>query len=912
VGKSRLMREFKLRGQLAGVPFLSGTCVSGGEAYRPFIEILRGALPLAEGDDSIVERYAGALGRLLPEASLPIASSDWPELTPEAERLRLLDDVSRFLTELAAQRPFVLVVEDLHWADEGTTALLAHLARLATGRGLLLCGTYRPDEARAPLETKLAELRQEGRLEEIAVSPLDEEQVTDLVASMFGLATVPRHWQADLKQVTGGNPYFLEEWLKVLVEEGSVSYTAGRWQLIGEGLAGMTVPAGAADAVARRLDQLEQSELEPLCALSVFEGTAPLDVLVRVTGVPESDLRERLHLVERRGFVRRVNGSCGFHNETAHRVVYNRLPAARKRALHATAAAALEEHYGQEAEARVEELAHHFLRGADKERAVRYGQRAAEHSKAVHAYDRAIGFYEGVLPWLGEEQQAERAATLEALGGLHYIAGTYDHSIACYEEALGAGGESLTARDVARLRERIGYSHASRHDNEAAMTQYEAGLAILGEAERRSTEGAAILGNVGRLHRRAGLYDEGLAACLEAAEILAEFGDSRALIQAYHILQAFYRDRGEWERFTAYLEATLAMAARLGDQVGRSNALSHLATGLYMQGRWEEATSCWEEALQLSRKIGHLLGTAATANNLGTVFLAQGTYQRAAAHFEEALALAKSMGGLFNRGLVLGNLSEVYYSQGAYGRAIEALEKALDCFERAGDRSVMAGCLNLRARIWMAVGRTEQARETLEQALAMARQHDDRMERGNCHLHLGREALARGDWAEAESQTNQALALFEELGMQAEVATVRLALAELAYRQGDLEVARQEGRDVLAQAEALSARRLQVQARLLLGQLEEDTTALQHLTIAAEVAEEMPELRWRACHHLGRWHHRAGHNAEAAQHYGMARDILKALAAAVPKAHRSTYLADTDRQRFRADVAELLRIRKGV
>lgn len=84
------------------------------------------------------ERYAGALNRLLPEASLP--SGDWPALTPEAERLRLLDEVSHFLIELAAHQPFVLSVEDMHWADEGTVALLAHLARLAPERGLLVCG----------------------------------------------------------------------------------------------------------------------------------------------------------------------------------------------------------------------------------------------------------------------------------------------------------------------------------------------------------------------------------------------------------------------------------------------------------------------------------------------------------------------------------------------------------------------------------------------------------------------------------------------------------------------------------------------------------------------------------------------------------------------------------------------------
>jgi hypothetical protein len=261
IGKTRLSREALVYARLRGARVLSGACYEqeATVAYLPFAEALRGFVrsrPHADLREEIGET-GSELIKILPELTelIPGLRASSP-LESAQERLRLYDGVIDLLVRLSRAAPLILFLDDLHWADGTSLHLLTHLARRLRAERVLVLGTYRDVELdrEHPLGDVLREMNRERLYQRILLRRLDREGVRALIGAMFSVEQVSDEFTDLIYRETEGNPFFLEEVLKHLVETGAMYREGGRWER--KGIAEIEVPQSVKEVIGRRLEQV--------------------------------------------------------------------------------------------------------------------------------------------------------------------------------------------------------------------------------------------------------------------------------------------------------------------------------------------------------------------------------------------------------------------------------------------------------------------------------------------------------------------------------------------------------------------------------------------------------------------------------------------------------------------------------
>ena len=561
IGKSRLAAETARAAHDAGATVLAGRCHEEPVGpFGPFVEALR------------------PLGELHAE----------PAADPGAARLRLFDEVAALLRRAAEERPVLLVLDDLHWADPATLRLLAHLAAAPEPSALLLLGTYRQtDLGRGhPLSALLADLRREPRAERIALEGLDAGATERLIGDWVGGA------RSDLAgrvlAETAGNPFFIEEVLRDLLESHDDA---------------IRVPEGVREVIGRRVERLPAGALAALEAAAAYGRE--FDVGVLAAAVPDRDaLLDGLDAAEAAQLVRPPGGTTGrwaFSHALVRDAIYDELPTLRRARLHAAIADALVHAGGATAEA-----AHHAYEAAaldGGERAVALSREAAAEALAGLDYEAAAAHTAHALQALELDPAAgphERAAILIEHGDALSRAGD-PGAVAAFAEAreLGAGAPELVARaalgacgvgvtiidvDLDRAAwleaalEQLGTGHPALRARLLARLAielaYEPGRDRLGRLSQAAVGTARAAGDPDALlaalnARHVALWHpDGLAERLDVADemiaLAAAHDRPEDELQGRNWRAVDLWERGETPAFEAELERYAALAGRLG------------------------------------------------------------------------------------------------------------------------------------------------------------------------------------------------------------------------------------------------------------------------------------------------------------------------------------------------------------
>jgi hypothetical protein len=407
IGKTAVCQQLQTYVSLRGGRTLVGHCYEEGSLslpYLAFVEAMRTYVLARDPDGLRSDLGSGAadVARIVSEVRDRVAVELRDAGDPEDDRWRLLQSVTTFLRNASSVQPLVIVLEDLHWADRGTLDLLQHVARNLQGARLLVVGTYRDVEVdRAhPLSSALAELRRSGSFLRVPLRGLTVDEVHRMYEAIRG-NEVP--WaQAELVyRQTEGNPLFVQEVLRYLVEEGYVVREEGRYmaKAPGEG-----VPEGLRDVIGRRLSHLDEKANQVLAAASVIGRDFRLDVLQKVAGLSEEDLYVALEEATGRAIVEQVQAPSGIAFRFTHamfrQLLYQEIFAPRRIRLHQQVGNALEEVHARRLEEHAAELAEHFSQStetADLEKAVRYGELAAQRAMGVFDYGEAARFLAKVM-----------------------------------------------------------------------------------------------------------------------------------------------------------------------------------------------------------------------------------------------------------------------------------------------------------------------------------------------------------------------------------------------------------------------------------------------------------------------------------------------------------------------------------
>jgi class 3 adenylate cyclase/tetratricopeptide (TPR) repeat protein len=422
VGKSRLVYEFTHSHRTQDWLILEASSVSYGKAtsYLPVIDLLKAYFKVQDREThrEIREKVTGklltldrALEPILPALlallDVPVEDVHWQALDPSQRRERTLDAVKHLLLRESQGQPVLVVFEDLHWIDAETQALLDSLVESLPTVRLLLLVNYRPAYQHGwGRKTYYSQLRLD------ALPPESTgELLTDLLGDDLALAPLKR------LLVKRGNPFFIEESIRTLVETGVLAGERGAYRLT-RAIQAIEVPATVQVILAARIDRLPADDKLLLQTASVIGKDVPFALLHAVTELTEdavhrgvAHLQEAEFLYEARLF---PNPEYTFKHALTHEVTYGTLLQERKKALHARIVGAIERFYPERLTEHVEGLAHHAVRGAMWERAVRYLRQAGEKAVARSANREAVALFEQALAALS--QLAESRETLgEAL-----------------------------------------------------------------------------------------------------------------------------------------------------------------------------------------------------------------------------------------------------------------------------------------------------------------------------------------------------------------------------------------------------------------------------------------------------------------------------------------------------------------
>ncbi|HEX9694898.1 MAG TPA: adenylate/guanylate cyclase domain-containing protein [Actinomycetota bacterium] len=706
VGKSRLCEDAASRVRPRGVRALSARFASAGAlAYGPYRDLVRTIAGIEAGDPPA--RAARALQRTC--ASLGVESAEpflarvaglpgeFGSRDPEAVRRGIHEAFAALIRALVASAPLAITIEDFHWADESSEALTEAIAALASAHPVALLVTGRR-EAAATLDRVARAAPADGQLT-IALDPLGDAEIGVVVDHMLGGAA-----PAGLARIVGerasGNPFFVEEIVRSLLDAGTLRRRDGRWS-VDAGWDVAAVPPTVEGVLAARLDRLAP-EVAAVAQIAAVAGRRVRIRLLREVLGPGLDLDAAVASLVEAGLIDRADAeaepSIAFHHALAADVAYERLLRRRRTELHRLIADAAERLYGDGDDV-VELLARHRYLGGAGAGALDLLVRAGERARRLYANDAALAHFERALEVAPEPGRPEIAL---AVADLCELRGDYDRALAEYEHVRDATGDVRAWRGIAATMRKRGDYDATIAMIDAAL---EAGAAD--EASLRLEHGWTL--------SVAGRYRDAIASLRAGLDAAAARRDDVTATLLLELARAETVER-DLDVALAHGESARRIFAERGDERGLASSIRIVAAALHRLGRLDEAAAALEEGLSLAERTGDVEELGACLINLGMVELERDRIEDAIECDRRAIAEFERIGHASGRAIGYGNLAEKLLRSGDLDEAAHWCDRALAHARAIGHQPTIADATRTRALIALQRGDVAEARVVAEEA----------------------------------------------------------------------------------------------------------------------------------------------------------------------------------------------------
>ncbi len=785
VGKTRLLEEAlrDVRGDdSAGVGRVTRiACFEHLQAapFTPWIEALQSVLEISrdvvgERRTEAVRTYLqtrladlvefGALLNPLLDLSLP-RSQVVESLDAQTRRQKLFELIARILVAAADGRGHVILLEDLHWIDESSLALVAHLARLSAETPILLLLTTRPTEAPPDLES--------ATVTRIVLAELSEYESLDMVREALGVADLPDEVGEAIYAKTKGNPLFLEEVVHSLQGPGVLEriLSASSVTRAAE-LAALEIPDRVQGLLMSRIDRLPPDTREVLKAGSVVGRSFDEEVL---SGIDDSVLRPAFldrafdELVGAALVVRGEDAggsSLTFHHALVQDVAYESLPFARRRDLHGRVARYLDATQSPPDHA---VLVHHYRHAGDTEKTRLHAVRASESSVAVYANREAIDYLSLALDTVRGRTARDaclRSRLEELMGDSFVTLARHDEAVACF----------------ARARRRWA-SPAARRASEQALR----GIAPIDDPDARDSllcwKIAVAIERGRSAYRRALRWlESGTTTLPRGSKDLA----ARMLVARC----GFLARMGRCREALVFGEEGLALAREDGDVALQAYAWTLLGHAVFGLGLLERAVECDTNAIALYEQAGDLLGLGMGHLNLADCYQFTGDLHAALEHNELSLGFVSRIGHTNLVATQHGNLGEVLLLLGETDEALKHLEEAVRPRAEQGVNPMVTGIalvLLCRARVW--AGDLDAAQRALHEGRGILEGIDAQGLLLDADIVDAELRLAQGYLEQAEISCRRALAQAQSMGAEVSEAEALCVLGQIQLAMGDAEAA---------------------------------------------------------------------------------------------------------------------------
>ena len=784
VGKSRLVHEFTHSHRVQKWLVLQGSCVSYGRAnsYLPVIDLLKGYFKIGDRDDhremrdKVMGRVLGldrALEPLLPPLlallDVPVEDAAWQHLDPSQRRQRTLDAVKRLLLRESQVQPLLVVFEDLHWMDDESQALLDSLVDSVLSAPFILLVNYRPEYAhRWASKPVYSQLRLES---------LPAESAAELIATLLG----PDPALAPLTQmlVKRGNPFFLEETVRTLVETGALAGERGAYRLT-RPVEALQMPATVQAILAARIDRLSPEDKRLLQAASVVGKDVPFVILQAIAEVPDDALRAGLTRLQSAEFIYEArlfpDLEYTFKHALTHEAAYAGVLHERRRVLHARIVEALERVHENRLDEHVEALAHHAFLGEVWDRAARYLRSAGARARGRSASREAVAHLERALVALqrtpdGPERAAHdidvRLELRNALLPLGDNARMLAHLHAAEALATAIGDDRRLGWVLAYLT--VCFTAAGNQDEAIArgrkaltlsMAAWDDGLGVMS----RFFLGLASLCG-GSLDEAVQLFQEvvGTLAGARAGELFGEPGPPAQFARAF--LGWSLAELGRFDDAVALGEDSLRMAQTIAQPFTLMHGYFGAGIPYLMRGDLARAIAPLEQGFALCRESDVRLWLGEIAADLGLAYALAGRVDEALPTLEFALKESASTGLRFTYGRQYAHVGAGYLLAGQRSEAARLAAIALTAARAQHQRGQEALALWLSAEVAADAHEPERAIGEYRQALALASEIGMRPLVAHCHFGLGKVHRWQNNREQRDQHLGTAVTLYRAMGM---------------------------------------------------------------------------------------------------------------------------------------------------
>ncbi|MFH2038344.1 MAG: tetratricopeptide repeat protein [Chloroflexota bacterium] len=750
----------------------------------------------------------------------------------------IFEQYSNVICHLSQKNPLLLVLDDMHWADAASIALLFHLGRRISEHKILIISTYRPAEVaigragdRHPLEKVLTEfkryygdisldldqaIKDEGRL--FVDAFLDSEK--NALGTNFG---------TKLFQQTGGHPLFTIELLRNMQERGDlVCDEQDRW-VESSSLNWKTLPKRVEGVIEERIGRLQQ-ELRQMLTVGCIQGEDfTAEVVARVQKAEAGGLIRRLsgelerqhRLVSAEGTRRLDPGGqrlslYRFQHNLFRAFLYNELGEAERTYLHEDVGNALEDLYGDQADEILIQLALHFEIAGVVEKARFYLQKAAEQAVARYANEEAIDYFSRALKLIPESETGQIYGLLLAREKVYALRGERDFQERDLERlgelALTLGNDLKKAEVAIR---QVTFSLATS-DFPAAITAAQETIQLAGINPDPNIAAQAHF-SWGDASQRMGDYDLARDHFNQALTISKAAGLPQLESTCLRGMGVIASQQGDFVNAQKFFEDSLKISQREGDRIGSSKTLNNLGRLFCNLSEYEKARDCLQEALIVFHEIGDRRSETVVLGNLGAAAADQGDLQAALSYFEQSRSTSHEVGDRESESIMLGNLGNLSAQMGDLKASRQYLEKALTINREIGNKYHEVITLHSMGMNCKEQGEYSKAIVFYDEAIELAIEYKIKNFEGSTFVQYGSVYDSLGDFKNAKKNYNSAIEIYREIEEGVDESKVFYQLGLLFHHMGQDEKSRQICLEVIDKSNKIGDQESEACAYMQLG-----------------------------------------------------------------------------------------------
>ncbi|HET6267236.1 MAG TPA: diguanylate cyclase, partial [Acidobacteriota bacterium] len=691
IGKSRLLQQYCRRHRASDYHILVGECTEGTtiHSYAPVRDALKKGFEAKDPATvnlykQLEENCRRELIALVPQFS----RFEKSPLTPaqSTDRYFLLESILMLLQTLSRQLPTVLVLEDIHWSDEATLNLLQYLARNVRGEKILLVATFRDEEAiHTELPSIIQNMSRENLFETIQLKPLAVDETGMMVQEIFR----GYHLSEDFKQFmfheSEGIPFYVEELIKLLLEEGYVERFGTELELHKPDK--MLLPFSIRSLVQRRISRLADAPKRVLDFASIIGYEFDLGILARLIEENEGQLLDLLEQLIKMQLIREVGAEGEEHYAFKHNkirdVVYEDMGLIKRKKFHRRVGELLEETHPEDLLLYAEELAYHFHQGGEWAKASAYSLQAGKKALQIHDYRSASSFFERCFDFARHldsypvdqlvDLYISKGAALEALG-------SWEEAARCYESLVEIGRENAPSR---------------LHPD--------------------------ALNHLSRVFYKRENFPRSLGLAEQALQLSTESNYEAGICRAHYNLGKNYWRLCEYERALESMKAAIDASGPQQDPGMRAKLLNSAGVICLEQSDFEAALSYFDRALQIFQRIPDKQGVIKSLVNTSIIRHLMGDLNGARQHLLNADKLAQEIGDPFSIGSCSVNLADLECKLGDFELAARLNERAGRIYNELNYDLGLTHYLENESHLFLARGNLEASLESISKALVIAR-----------------------------------------------------------------------------------------------------------------------------------------------------------------------------------------------